>query len=58
MSSLKKWECWIVWLLVNITQIILHLSVGNVFMSIVSGLYLVNGIWSLVTWMKLYKKKA
>jgi nicotinamide mononucleotide transporter PnuC len=58
LSSLKKWECWIVWLLVNITQIILHLSVGNVFMSIVSGLYLVNGIWSLVTWMKLYKKKA
>lgn len=58
LSSLKKWECWIVWLLVNITQIILHLSVGNIFMSIVCGLYLVNGIWSLVTWMKLYKKKA
>ena len=58
LSSLKKWECWIVWLLVNITQIILHLSVGNVFMSIVCGLYLVNGIWSLYTWMKLYKKKA
>ena len=58
LSSLKKWECWIVWLLVNITQIILHLSVGNIFMSIVCGLYLVNGIWSLATWMKLYKKKA
>ena len=55
LSSLKKWECWIVWLLVNITQIILHVSVGNVFMPIVCGLYLVNGIWS---WYKLYKKKA
>lgn len=58
LSSLKKWECWIVWLVVNITQILLHLSVGNVFMPIVCGLYLINGIWSLWTWMKLYRNKA
>ena len=58
LSSLKKWECWIVWLFVNITQIILHLSVGNVFMPIVCGLYLINGLWSLWTWVKLYKKNA
>lgn len=58
LSSLKKWECWIVWLLVNITQIILHISVGNIFMPIVCGLYLVNGLWSLWTWIKLYKKDA
>lgn len=58
LSSLKKWECWIVWLLVNITQIILHLSVGNVFMPIVCALYLINGLWSLWTWIKLYKKHA
>ena len=58
LSSLKKWECWVVWLLVNITQIILHVSVGNVFMPIVCALYLVNGIWSLWSWYKLYKKKA
>ena len=58
LSALKKWDCWIAWLIVNITQIILHLSVGNIFMPIVCGLYLVNGIWSLITWMKLYNKKA
>ncbi len=58
LSSLKKWECWVVWLLVNITQIILHLSVGNVFMPIVCGLYLINGLWSLVTWIKLYRKNG
>jgi len=58
LSALKKWECWIVWLLVNITQIILHLSVGNVFMPIVCALYLINGLWSLWTWIKLYKKNA
>ena len=57
LSALKKWDCWFVWLLVNITQIILHISVGNVFMPIVCALYLVNGIWSLFTWWKLYKKE-
>ena len=58
LSAMKKWDCWIAWLIVNITQIILHLSVGNIFMPIVCGLYLVNGIWSPITWMKLYNKKA
>ena len=55
LSSLKKWDCWIAWILVNIAQIALHLSVGHVFMPIVCFLYLVNAIWSLVSWEKLYK---
>ena len=58
LSALKKWDCWIAWLVVNVAQIILHLSVGHVFMPIVCALYLANGLWSLSTWMKLYKKKA
>ena len=57
LSALKKWDCWVAWLLVNITQLILHIRVGNVFMPIVSALYLVNGIWSLYTWVKLYRKQ-
>ena len=57
LSSLKKWECWLVWLVVNITQIILHLSVGNIFMPIVCGLYLVNGVWALVSWGKRYRRE-
>lgn len=57
LSSLKKWECWLVWLVVNVTQIILHLSVGNIFMPIVCGLYLVNGVWSLVSWGKRYRRE-
>ena len=56
LAALKKWDCWIAWLLVNVSQLILHISVGNVFMPIVSGLYLVNGIWSLITWRKLYAR--
>ena len=58
LSAMKKWDCWIAWLLVNISQIILHLSVGNILMSIVSALYLINGLWSLATWKKLYEKNA
>ena len=56
LSAMKKWDCWMAWLLVNITQIALHLSVGHVFMPIVCALYLINGLWSLATWMKLYRK--
>ncbi len=56
LSALKKWDCWIAWLFVNITQLTLHLSVGHVFMPIVSGLYLINGILSLYNWYKLYNK--
>ena len=58
LSALKKWDCWDAWLLVNITQLILHIRVGNVFMPIVSALYLVNGLWSLASWWKLYKKNG
>ena len=58
LSALKKWDCWVAWLLVNISQMALHLSVGNIFMPVVCGLYLINGIVSLVGWLKLYRKKA
>jgi nicotinamide mononucleotide transporter len=46
LSAQKKWDCWIAWLFVNITQIVLHISVGHIFMPIVSALYLINGLVS------------
>lgn len=58
LSALKKWDCWIAWMFVNVTQLALHVSVGNVFMPIVCALYLINGIWSLVTWIKLYRQNG
>lgn len=58
LSAQKKWDCWIAWIVVNITQLILHMSVGNIFMPIVSALYLVNGVISLINWEKMYKRKA
>lgn len=58
LSAQKKWDCWVAWIIVNITQLILHLSVGNIFMPIVSVLYLVNSIVSLYNWEKMYRRKA
>ena len=55
LSAQKKWDCWIVWLVVNAANITLYLSAGLVFMPIVSALYLINGIWSLWTWFRLYR---
>ena len=56
LSALKKWDCWIAWILVNIAQLALHLSVGHVFMPVVCTLYLANAIWSLASWTKSIKK--
>ena len=58
LSALKKWDCWIAWLLVNVANLTLYLKAGLVFMPIVSCLYLVNGIWSLFSWYRLYRKDA
>ena len=58
LSALKKWDCWIAWLFVNVANLTLYLKAGLVFMPIVSCLYLVNGIWSLFTWYRLYRKNA
>lgn len=44
--------------LVNITQMILHISVGHVFMPFVCGLYLLNGVASLIGWLRLYRRNA
>ena len=58
LSAMKKWDCWIAWLFVNVANLALYLKAGLVFMPIVSCLYLINGIWSLFTWYRLYKKNA
>ena len=58
LSALKKWDCWVAWIIVNIAQIALHISVGNIFMPVVSALYLINGIFSIRNWFRLYRRKA
>lgn len=56
LSARKYWECWIVWLMVNLGNMTLYLLSGLYIMPIVSALYLVNGVWSLISWIKLYKR--
>lgn len=58
LSALKKWDCWIAWLFVNVANLVLYLKAGLVFMPIVSCIYLINGIWSLFSWYKLYRRNA
>ena len=58
LSAQKKWDCWIAWLFVNVANLTLYLKAGLVFMPIVSCLYLINGVWSLFSWYRLYRKNA
>ncbi len=55
LSARKYWECWIVWLLVNVGNAALYILSGLYIMPVVSALYIANGIWSLVSWRKMYK---
>ena len=55
LSAQKRWECWVVWMGINAANIVLYLRVGLIWMPVVSGLYLANGIWSLISWLKMYR---
>lgn len=57
LSAQKKWECWIVWLVVNVSNVVLYISAGLYIMPVVSLLYIANGVWALLTWRKMYKKE-
>ena len=58
LSAQKCWECWVVWIVINAANIWLYISAGLVAMPVVAGLYLINGVWSLITWFRLYKKEG
>lgn len=55
LSARKRWECWIVWMLLNMANMVLYLSSGLWIMCGVAFLYLVNGICSVVHWRRLLK---
>ena len=56
LSARKCWECWIVWLVVNCANIVLYISSGLYVMPVVSALYLANGIWSLISWKRKFRR--
>ncbi|MCF0167063.1 MAG: nicotinamide mononucleotide transporter [Bacteroidales bacterium] len=55
LSAQKKLDCWGVWVIVNVSQIILYISVGLVFMPIVSAIYLVLAFFGFAGWRKQLK---
>ena len=57
LSAQKKWECWIVWLVVNLANVVLYIRSGLYVMPVVSALYLANGIWSLICWKRRLKNE-
>jgi len=57
MSARKVWQCWIVWLVVNVANIVLYLSAERYIMASTYGLYFINGVWGMVSWLKLYKNE-
>ena len=57
LSANKKFECWIAWLIVNVTNIILYLNAGLAFMPIVSACYLVLAILGIRSWKKQMKEQ-
>ena len=57
LSARKCWECWIVWLVVNTANIVLYLHAGLHLLPVVSALYLANGVWALISWVRLYRKE-
>ena len=56
LSAQKKWECWVVWLLVNAGNLTLYIVGGLKFMPLVSALYIINGLWSLYSWRMTFNK--
>lgn len=57
LSAQKKFECWMAWLVVNTTNIILYILAGLVFMPIVSACYLVLAFFGIASWRKIMKEQ-
>ena len=52
LSAQKKIDCWAFWLMVNITNGILYIMVGLVFMPVVCAVYLVLAFMGFFMWRK------
>lgn len=57
LSAQKKLDCWGVWLIADITNIILSLKAGLGFMPLVYLAYVFLAIGGFVIWLKMYKKQ-
>jgi nicotinamide mononucleotide transporter len=57
LSAQKKIECWGAWTVVNVTNVILYISAGLIFMPIVSASYLVLAFFGFSSWKKQIKSQ-
>lgn len=57
LSAQKKLDCWGAWLVVNITNVILYIKAGLVFMPIVSSCYLIMAFFGFGMWFKKKKQQ-
>ena len=55
LSAQKKLECWGAWFVVNITNVILYLLAGLVFMPMVSSAYLILAFFGFAMWKRQWK---
>ncbi len=57
LAAKKKWESWILWIVLNVCNVILYISAGLVFMPIVAVCYLVLNVIGVIHWKKEWKKQ-
>ncbi len=55
MIAKKKIENWYIWIAVDIIATILYAATGAVFMSILYGILILNAVYGLYEWRKMYK---
>ncbi len=55
LSAQKKLECWAAWFTVNVTNIILYILAGMVFLPMVSAGYLVLAFFGFTMWRKQWR---
>ncbi|MFA7116240.1 MAG: nicotinamide riboside transporter PnuC [Bacteroidales bacterium] len=58
LSAKKYIDCWGAWLLVNITNIILYISAGLIFMPLVSAAYLILAFFGFALWKNQMKEQT
>ena len=57
LSARKKLECWYAWMVANLTNIVLYILAGLVFMPIVAACYLGLAFFGFASWRKTMKEQ-
>lgn len=55
MIAKKKIENWIIWIVVDIVSTVLYAASGVTFMAILYGILIVNAVYGLTEWIKMYQ---